>query len=282
MPQLSYPAELTKKSWDKKKPVLAKTKKTLIGENLTALEKLHNSINWKNLDPPEAISFIDRRLAAWPEEFSRTFKPLATKAKEVQQLALKWAAEFKKEKLMPKSAAVAATEVADAAKAYQAAVLDFEGEVAKALVAARKKSVANLSKLLKPMVTKGLVKTDGLIKDIKAFGANPTQENFWKLFGGDSNARGYTTACKNWDQLLAEFPEIRDQCHKGKAMKDFFPGMADYGANYDQEDFDKKVNSKTGKTGEECYKWHARHLIQEVSNIKKLEAAMKKCESLLT
>jgi hypothetical protein len=49
-------------------------------------------------------------------------------------------------------------------------------------------------------------------------GQNPTEENFWKLFGGDSNARDYATGCKNWDQLLVEFPEFRLQTflqHRG-------------------------------------------------------------------
>lgn len=281
MIDIKYPATLTKKSWDKKKPVLAKSKKTGIGEKLDALEKAHKAIQWGRYEPQGALVSIDGQLESWPSTFKKDFLPLAKAANELQKLAAGWAAEFKKDKLIPKTGEVAASEVANAAKAYSAEILDFEGEVAKALVDQRKQFVAGIRKMLKPTLTKTSAKIDGLLKDIRAFATNPTEEKFWSLFSGDSNARGYTTGCKNWDQLMVEFPEIRDQCHKGNAMTDFFPGMQDFGANYSSADFDKKVNSKTGKTGQACYVEHAKRMVKEVPNIQKFQAAINKCLTLL-
>ena len=43
-----YPQELTQAWWDKKKPVLAKVKKTGSGEALKAPKQLHDKIDWKD------------------------------------------------------------------------------------------------------------------------------------------------------------------------------------------------------------------------------------------
>ena len=202
-------------------------------------------------------------------------------AKDVQKLAKKWSAEFTKDKLVPKAAAVATENVANAAKDYADAMLDFEGVQAKEYVAQREKFVGNVRKALKPMWTSTSKKIDGLLKDLVVFGRSPTKETYWKIFSGDCNARGYTTGCKNWDQVLIEFPELRDKCFKGKAMDVYFPGMADYGANYDEQKFDAQVNSKTGKTGDACYRWHAIKMLKEGPNIKKFKAAIDKLLKLL-
>jgi hypothetical protein len=281
MAEIKYPAALTKKAWNKAKPTLANTKKTGIGEKLDELEKEHNKIEWTNFKANGAIAAIDDALNLWPATFKKELKPLAKLAEEVQSLAETWAAKYKKDKLMPKAAEKAASDIAGAAKSYAADVLDFEGVQAKELVDERKKIVDATRKVLKPMWTKTSKKIEALLKDIRSYANNPTEENFWSLFSGDCNARGYTTGCKNWDQLMIEFPDIRDQCYKGKAMDDFFPGMRDYGANYDNAKFDKLVNAKTGKTGSDCYIEHAKRMIKEVPNIKKFQVAVDKCLTLL-
>jgi Skp family chaperone for outer membrane proteins len=281
MAEIKYPAALTKKAWTKAKPVLANTKKTGIGEKLDDLQKLHDKIQWTNYQPNASIASIDDALKLWPATFKKELKPLAKLAAEAQTLAEDWAAKFKKDKLMPKAAEKAASDVATAAKSYAAEVLDFEGAHAKNLVNERKKIVDATRKVLKPMWTKTSKKIDALLKDIRAYANNPTEENYWSLFSGDSNARGYVTGCKNWDQLMIEFPEIRDQCYKGKAMTDFFPGMGDFGANYATAEFEQRVNAKTGKTGSQCYIEHAKRMIKEVPNIKKFQTAVDKCLTLL-
>jgi hypothetical protein len=278
---VAYPNELTQAHWDKKKPLLAKKKPTGIGDALKTLKKAHDAIRWDNFTANGAIVAVDEALERLPKEFAKDVKPIADMAKDVEKLAKKWAADFTKDKLIPKSGAAAATAVADAAKKYASDLLDMEGELAKDLVAQRKELSSNIRKTLKPVWTKTAKKIDGLLKDILAFGRNPTEENYWSLFSGDCNARGYTTGCKNWDQQLSEFPELRDQCYKGNAMDTFFPGMQDYGANYDKSKFDAQVNSKTGKTGDDRYRWHALKMVKEAPNIKKFQAAIDKLLKLL-
>ncbi len=281
MSAVAYPQELQPSWWAKKKPTLAKTKKTGIGEALKALETLHDKITWTLFDTHNTTTAIDKLLAELPKLCKQQIDPCVKKAKEVETLAKKWASEFTKEKLMPKAAAEAATAVAKAARNYATAMEDYEGHQANALVAKRKEVVVDIRKAILPMLTKTSAKIDGLLVDIAKYCQQPTEENFWKIFVADSNARGYTTGCKNWDQVLVEFPEIRKQCFNGKAMEVYFPGMAVYGANYDPQDFETKVNGKLGKTGEEAYRWHAQHLAKEVANVKKFGEAVAKCITLL-
>lgn len=281
MPAIDYPQELTTKWWSKKKPSLAKTKKTGISDALKALETLHNKLDWKTFRTHELPGAIDTKLAELPKLCKQYIAPCIKKGKEVETLAKNGASVYKKAKMIPKSAAEGATTVAKAARTYWATMADFEGNTAKELVAQRKKAVANVRKILAPMLTKTKKKIDDLLVDIVKYGQQPTEENFFKIFSKDANARGYTTGCKNWDTYLVEFPEIRDQCFKGKAMEVFFPGMAAYGAEMDRKDFEKKVNSKIGKTGKEAYIWHAKHLVKEAKNVKKFGEAVAKCLKLL-
>lgn len=281
MPTIEYPQELTKKRWEKKKPVMAKGKKTGIGEKLSDLEHDHEHVHWDQFTPPEAFTLLDTKLAEWPRIYAHDVEPLAKAAKEVKELAKEWAVEFKKDKMMPKSAVAAAEEVADAANRYMNEVLEFEGVEAKALSDARKQLMQTLRAQLGRMFAKNLAKIEGLLKDIPTFARNPTKENFFSIFKSDCNARGYTTACKNWDQYLKEFPDIRDQCFRGKAMDEFFPGMADYGAEWSEEDFEKKVNPKTGLTGPACYVWHAKHLLREIPNIRRFKGVIEQLLQLL-
>lgn len=281
MAQVAYPKELTKAYWDKKKPTLAKGKKTGIGEGLANLEKKYDAIKWDDFAPQSALANIDKRLKELPGKVRALIDPLAKDAKEVRNLCVEWSGKFKKEKLIPKSASEACDTVADAAKSFIAELEDFEGVQAKELVEARKKMMAAIRKMLKPMLQKTSTKIAGLFNDIKKYAQNPTKENYFAIFSSDCNARGFTTGCKNWDQLLVEFPELRDQCYKGKAMEDFFPGMEDYGAEWSETDFEKRVNSKLKVTGADCYKYHARKMIEETPNIKTFQKAVDKLLTLL-
>lgn len=278
---VDYPKELRKAYWDKHKPLLAKTKKTGIGEALKALEDKHDKVKWSNYDAQGLIENVDKKLKEWPNVFKDELKPFADEAEEIEKLAKKWAVDFKKEKLMPKSAAETCSEIATAAKTYASDILDFEGFHAKALTEKRKSSVETVKKMLKPSLTKTYNKCDGLIKDIVAYAKNPTKENFFNYFSGDSNARGYTTGCKNWDQLLLEFPEIRKECYDGSAMKDYFPCMEDYGANWDEHKFEEKVNTKIKATGEAIWRWHAIHLVKSVPKVKEFQSILGKALKMI-
>ena len=282
MAKVDYPQELTQAWWDKKKPVLAKVKKTGIGEALKALKQLHDKIDWKDFVRSGTTLHIDKSLADLPKLCKQFVEPVAKKAKEIEGLAKKWAADFTKDKLIPKGAAQAAAAVAEAAKKYVNAMDDFQGVQAKELVALRKEEVASMAKKLKPIMTGALKHLDSLLVDIQTYARTPTKEKYFSIFSGNSSARYYLAACQGWDQLLIEYPDVRDQCFKGKAEEVFAPGMADYGGSLSQEDFDSKVNKKTGKTGEECYVWHAKHLVQEMSNIKKFRDILVKLLTLLS
>jgi hypothetical protein len=281
MAKIDYPQELTQAWWNQRKPTLAKTKTTGIGEALNTLEKAHADIKWTNFDAHNAINNVDTKLGRLPKLCDEIIDPVVQMAKDVEKLARRWAGEFSNSRLIPKSAAAAANAVADAAKRYIAKMADFEGTQAKELVALRKRLVATIAMTLKPSWTKTKSKVDGLLVDIRTYCNNPTEEQFWKLFGGDGNARGYTTGCKNWDQYLSEFPELRNQCFNGKAMQTFFPAIEDYGANWSKIDFERNVNPKTGKTGSECYIWHAKHLIRQVQTVTRFRDVVAKLLTLL-
>lgn len=275
MAAFPYPAILTKASWDKNKGLLAKAKPTGIGEALKAMENVYAAGHFENFDAERegGIAQVDSALQRWPEEYGKHVKPLISSAKSVASLAAKAAVDLGKNPLT-KGGAKAAQAVADAAKKLASDLEDFEGAYAKSLVAKRKEYMGNIRNMLAGSVKKTLAKIDGLLKDIPAFASNPTEENYWKYFKGDCNARGYTTGCKNFDQWISEFPEISEKAFKGKAMEVFCPGMADYGANWSPADFEKNVNRRINKTGDEAFAWHAKHLQSEIPNIKKFEGIL--------
>lgn len=282
MAKVDYPTDLTKARWDKKKPLIVANRKTGIGELLTALETDYGKIKWEDFTEEISLVQVDKKLAELPELVRKTIVPYIQVVKRVQKTAEEWAATFKKEKLTPKAASEACTMVADAAKQFISDLGDFEGEAAKEMVEARKKLMEVIQKMIKPGMTKVQRKLDGLMDDIKTYAKTPTKEKFFEIFGKDCNARGFTTGCKNWDQWLIEFPQIRDQCYKGKAMDDFFPVLKDYGAEWDEKEFEKRINSKLGLDSEEaCFKEHAKILIKATPTIKKFKDAVDKLLTLV-
>jgi hypothetical protein len=279
--KVDYPTDLTKARWDKKKPLVVANRKTGIGELLTALEADYGKIVWGSFTEDISLVSLDKKLAELPDLIRKTIVPYIQVVKRVQKTAEEWAATFKKEKLTPKAASEACNMVADAAKQFISDLGDFEGAAAKEMVESRKKLTQTIRTMIKPGMTKVANKLKGLLDDIKAYAQNPTKEKFFETFGKDCNARGFTTGCKNWDQWLIEFPEIRDQCYKGKAMDDFFPVLKDYGAEWDMSEFDKRINSKLGLSEEECFKEHAKILIKATPTIKKFQAAVDKLLTLV-
>ena len=276
MPAVDFPAKLLRTYWDKKKPTLIKARKTGIGDALDSLKNLADKIKWEDFDSMGTIKNADMHLAAWPAKFASKVKPVADEAAEVEKLLKKWSATFKKEKLTPKSAHELCDEIAGEAKDYYAQLLDYEGTQALELLKQRKKAVEIVGKRIKPALTKAVDKLDGLIKDIVTFAKSPTSETFHGLFAKDSNARGYTTACKYWDQDMIEFPEIRNECFDGKAMVTYYPCMEDYGAEWDKNKFEEKVNSKYKETGEAVWRVHAVHLVKSVPTVKEFQTILKK------
>jgi hypothetical protein len=283
MAKVEYPTELTKKYWDKKKPLVIKGKKTGIGEALDELNKKYDAIKWANYEAQNTIASIDKKLKELPALCRDGIEPLGDKAKEIKTLAAEWSAKFKKEKLTPKAASDACDDIVEAAKKFISDVDDYQGVQALEYMEMRKKCVAKLKQVLKPVFTKTQVKIKGLLEDISAYAKSPTKETYWSLFSGDGNARGFTTGCKNWDQYLAEFPEVRLQCHKGDAMEDFFPYVEDYGANWAEPQFEEKVNKKkcAGLDEAATYKWHAKQLILATPKIKEFQKAIDKLMTIL-
>jgi hypothetical protein len=282
MAKVDYPTDLTQARWDKKKPLVVKSRKTGIGEMLDALEKDYAKIKWNEYVDIISIVDIDKKLAALPDLVKKNITPYIQLVKAVQKKATEWSATFKKEKLTPKAASEACDMVANAAKQFISDLEDFQGAAAQEMVDSRKEKMEIIRKMLKPGMTKVQTKLKGLLDDIKAYAQDPTKENFFKTFGKDCNARGFTTGCKNWDQWLIEFPHLRDQCYKGEAMKDFFPVLKDYGAEWDPNSFEQKVNSKLGLDSEEaCFKEHAKILIKATPTIKKFQAAVDKLLTLV-
>lgn len=273
---VDFPNELTKKYWDKKKPTLAKSKSTGIGEALDDLETSHGKIKWANFTAQNTLAGVDAKLKAWPKVFADEVEPVAKEADEVIKLLNKWSATFTKDKLMPKAAATLCDEIAGVAKKFAAELRDFEGVQALEFMEMRKDNVEKVKKMMVTSLGIALKKSDGLIKDIVAFAKDPTEDNFWVYFKGDGNARGYTTGCKNWDQLMVEFPQVRKECFDGVAMDVYFPCMADYGANYDKNKFETQVNSKRKEKGEELWKAHAAHLVNSIPKVKEFQKILAK------
>jgi hypothetical protein len=160
----------------------------------------------------------------------------------------------------------------------------MEGEYAAAMSKARIGYVENAAKLLKPQVTKGQLKADGLIQDIKTYAANPTKENFFRMFSGDANARGFATQLKLMDQTLVEFPEIRDKVWPSSyKLMDMLPGLAPYAAECSADVFETRFNQKMGLDGNnpDTWKVHARLLLKQAPNVQKFALDCTKLLKLL-
>jgi|GEM_PF-1970974 len=276
MAKIDYPVALTQKDWDKKKPLAAKTKATGIGDLLKALNKDHAAIKWSEFEMKNQMSLasLEGAFEIALKQYKSNLEPLAKDADKVEDLASSWAAKYAKDKLIPKTAQAACKAIADAAKDYAKEVRDFDQLIVTEYKEERKKLEATLRSVLKPMLGKNVLKIDLLLKDIATFKSSPTKENLLALATGDGGARGYCTACKNWDQFLKDFPDLRDDVWKGKAMDTFFPALKDYGANHPANKWGDMIQEQMDKyklTEEDVLKRHAVFLDKQVAEIKKFK-----------
>jgi hypothetical protein len=121
-----YPADLTRRNWDKNKGVLAKMAGfTGMGEALASLEKTYAKVDWKPFDlelifPKGDKAFTLPKLEAAVVEAVKEVKSggcakLRTEAFEVRDLAAKTEKDFKANKLIPKSSAALCASISTAA-----------------------------------------------------------------------------------------------------------------------------------------------------------------------
>lgn len=285
MAKIDYPVALTQKDWDKKKPLVAKTKATGIGELLKALQKDHDAIKWQAFEMKNqmSLSSLEGAFEIALKQYKADLEPLAKDADKIEKLASDWAAKYAKDKLIPKTAQTACKAIADAAKDYAKDVRAFDEGIVTEYKDERKKLEATLRSVLKPMLAKNVQKIDLFLKDIATLKSSPTKENFLALATGDGGARGYCTACKNWDQFLKDFPDLRDDVWKGKAMDTFFPPVQEYGANRSASTWNDTIQEQMDKyklPEEDVIKRHAVFLDKQATEIKKfkgyLEAVLDK------
>lgn len=282
--QPEYPIELTQKQWEKKKPLVLKARSTGIGEALEDLSSEFSKIKWSNFETGKSLKQVDDKLRDLPEMTKNYLGPTQKAAEKVRELASDWSTKLKKEKLTPKAASDACDVVVTAAKKFLSELEDFPGFQANEYVELRKELVSKIASDLKPQLEKAKKKIENLLLDIKAFYSKPSEEKFWELFSKDSNARGYTTACKNFDQWLPELPEIRNKVYDGDAMKEFYPCMAIYGAEVPKAQFDAKVNKKLCpnlNTPKEIYEFHAKQMVLASPTIKEFLYIIDKILDLL-
>lgn len=276
MAKIDYPVTLTQKDWDKKKPLAAKTKATGIGDMLKELKKLHDAVPWNEFEFKNkgALAAVDKSYEIAQKTYVSKVKNIARAAKDAGSLANTWAGKFSKEKLIPKSAAQACKAIADAADTYGKEILAFEDTFTTEYRNERKQLEAAVRSALKPILTKGLQKVDLFLSDIATLKSSPTKANLLKLATGDGGARGYCTQCKNWDQILKDFPDLRDEVFKGKAMDVFFPPVREYGANHAPNKWEEMLQEqmqKRSQTEDEAVQMHATFLAKQVPEIKKFK-----------
>lgn len=286
MAKIDYPVTLTQKDWDKKKPLVAKTKSTGIGDMLKQLQKLHDAVTWSEFEfkKHSSLGAIDAAYEVAKKSYTSKVKNIARASKDAGSLANTWAGKFSKEKLIPKSAAQACKAIADAADSYGKQVLAFEQAFEDEYRTERKKIEASVRGALKPILTKGVQKVDLFLSDIATFKGSPTKANLLKLATGDGGARGYCTQCKNWDQILKDFPDLRDPVFKGKAMDVFFPPVREYGANHSPGKWGEMLQEqmqKRGQTEEEAVQMHANFLAKQVPEIKKFKGYLQEVLALI-
>lgn len=286
MAKIDYPVTLTQKDWDKKKPLAAKTKATGIGDMLKQVQKLHDAVPWNEFDFKKhgSLANIDGAYEAAQKTYIAKVKNIARASKDAGSLANTWAGKFSKEKLIPKSAAQACKAIADAADTYGKEVLAFEDAFTTEYRTERKKIEATVRSALKPILTKGVQKVDLFLSDIATLKGSPTKANLLKLATGDGGARGYCTQCKNWDQILKDFPDLRDPVFKGKAMDVFFPPVREYGANHSAGKWEEMLQDqmqKRSQTEDEAVQMHANFLVKQVPEIKKFKGYLQEVLAII-
>jgi hypothetical protein len=156
-------------------------------------------------------------------------------------------------------------EIATLKKALSAILEEFAKE---------RQKLKDSYKVLTTPLPKSIAKIDLFLSDIAAFKSNPTRDGLMKVATGDGGARGYCTACKFWDQVLAaKMPEITNGIYKGTAMKEFFEFAKEYGANHDESWWTKVLTAKGDEDA--AVKVHLGWLEKHVASIKSFQGHLK-------
>ncbi|HVS73072.1 MAG TPA: hypothetical protein VHQ47_17590 [Phycisphaerae bacterium] len=110
MAKPALPDALKKANWDKQKGIVAKLvqKETGIGASLEGLTSAYNAVPWDKLDEAALAHAktgedMKKIFAAGRAVLTKEIKTAREKSLEVGRLAKKWADDFKKNKLIPKS-----------------------------------------------------------------------------------------------------------------------------------------------------------------------------------
>ncbi|MFT5423234.1 MAG: hypothetical protein ACI89L_001008 [Phycisphaerales bacterium] len=133
MALVAYPKALTNKDWQKQKGTLAKSKKTGLGEKLTALEAAHKKIDWDKLT---AIGYgrlntekeVDEAQKKAMTYYKGSVLTVRTDALALSKKAGEVAKEFKKSKLIPKSARIAAEDISSGSMNFGTALKSLDSE----------------------------------------------------------------------------------------------------------------------------------------------------------
>ncbi|HVX84086.1 MAG TPA: hypothetical protein VH253_04655 [Phycisphaerae bacterium] len=110
MAKPALPDPLKKTNWDKQKGIVAKLvqKETGIGASLDGLLAAYNALPWERLEegaltPARTPDEMKKVFAAGREVLNKELKTARDKSLDVGRLAEKWAGDFKKNKLIPRS-----------------------------------------------------------------------------------------------------------------------------------------------------------------------------------
>ena len=146
MAALTYPSVLLVSNWDKQKGV--QSKPSGIGEALKALARLHDGVDYAQLDTAKLKSAAElrERIDAIEAGVKKKLKAAGDQAKLVATLAKKWEAEYKKAAQNPKEASAAAASVAKAAADFAEALLQAAAPVQAELAARAQKLEAEAKK----------------------------------------------------------------------------------------------------------------------------------------
>ena len=237
---MDYPAVLTNKEWQKSKGLIAKivVGKTDVGANLTALETA-----FKKSDFAKAATPFDK---SDPTEFKVFIKSVKTgldkqageigaKVTDAVKVASQAAGDMKGNSKVPASVTKYLSSMIAALGKFGDEIKAQPDKIVTSLTDDFKKKLAAdpFYKALKDSCGKVETKWKALLGDIKLVEADPKIATVDKVFSGDNNARGITTAAKFWDQvLIKKFPTTAGEIYSGSAMNDYyslpgFPEIAD-------------------------------------------------------
>ncbi len=260
-----YPEILTNKNWQKMKGAIAKMAgETGVGKAMDAVEAAWKRVPWALFDPEKAWAGVGvKKLDDYYDAFKKAKDrfPEVEKVRkalfDLEKLAEKTAADWAKNKLIPKASAEHAKKVAAEASRLATELKSLD----QVFIEAKRKylydnvvwSILGGKRKLDHQEEEGkgsLEKMKQFLKEIDIFEKSPTAATLLKLFSGDSNARGVTTFCKFWDQAIrAIFGKIATSIYKGEMTKEYLPYFSDYGANRDSNAWRKMLEDEAKVRG---------------------------------